>query len=169
MNFNAFQYPLKSYLSSQLVFVGLGNPLRGDDGSGLLFLRLLARSGEYPNACFIEAGTNPENYLQKILDFKGKAIIFIDAADFGGVPGEIRWLDRESLSTLQISTHAYSITLVETYIRNFYPYAFFYAGIQPEFTQFGEGLSDTLAQSVHSFFNEELTRLPNSELRPVSS
>ena len=169
MNFNAFQNQLKSYTKDQLVFVGLGNPMRGDDGSGLIFLRLLAESGQYSRSCFIEAGTNPENDLQKIVDFKGKAVIFIDAADFNGTPGEIRWLDKDSLTRLQISTHAYSITLVERYILHFHPYVFFYLGIQPESKHFGEGLSETLARSVHSFFDRDLTEYSDSGLQSILS
>ena len=132
--------------------MGLGNPLRKDDFAGLLLLNRLQDSDLFRQANYIAAGTNPENYLQKILDLNPRAVIFIDTARFNEEPGTIRLLDRESLDQIRISTHAFSMTLVEDYLNAEREMDFYYIGIEPEDTGVGEGLSPVLTESLKHFF-----------------
>lgn len=135
-----------------MVFVGLGNPMRRDDFAGLLMLQRLEESDLFSNAVYIAAGTNPENYLQKILEQKPRAVIFIDAARFSENPGDIKLLDRDTLDQACISTHAFSIQLVENYLRSELDMDVYYLGIQPEETGLGEGLTEVVSTSLDTFF-----------------
>jgi hydrogenase 3 maturation protease len=154
MNSENFRRRLKSYSASDIVFMGLGNPMRGDDGAGLVFLDKLIESGWYAASNFISAGVNPENHLQKILDMKPRAVVFIDTAHFHAAPGTIAWLDQKHLDQLRISTHAFSMSLIETYLTSHRPMDFHYLAIEPESTELGEGLTRTVRESIERCFEE---------------
>jgi len=125
--------------------------MRSDDGAGLILLQHLKQSKSFQNARFIEAGTNPENYLQAILDLNPQAVVFIDAARFGQPSGTIQWLTQQDLDQIQISTHAFSMTLVEDYIRAHQKVDFHYLGIQPETTALGTGLTTHVQENLDGF------------------
>ncbi|MEJ2543110.1 MAG: hypothetical protein P8Y99_03500 [Calditrichaceae bacterium] len=80
MNLYDFENALKDYPINKIAFIGLGNPLRGDDAAGLIFLNRLHALNKFKEAWFIEAGTNPENYLQQIVDCPASLVVFIDAS-----------------------------------------------------------------------------------------
>lgn len=153
MNLNDFKNTLISYPVNKIIFIGLGNPLRSDDGAGLIFLKRLKASGQFRQAYFIEAGTNPENYLQKVLDCPVNLVVFIDAVNRGGKPGEISWLSENQIGKTAISTHTYSIKMVENYLLAQRPFDFRYLVIEPENMELGEGLSDSVKRSLDEFFN----------------
>jgi hydrogenase maturation protease len=153
MNFSAFKEALH-YPPEEIVFVGLGNMARGDDAAGLLFLRKLKKRNEFLASHFVEAGTNPENYLQKILDFTPRLVVFIDAAHCGRSFSDMFWIETDALDTAAISTHAFSIRMIEEYLKANAPLEVKYFGIQPEITAPGSPLSAAVKQSLEHFFNE---------------
>lgn len=131
----------------------MGNDIRGDDGVGLVFVDNLREKTEFQDSIFILARTNPENYLQKIIDSRAKLVVFIDACKWGGRPGEITWLDGEKINKISISTHAFSIKMVEEYIYSQKNIEFKYLGIEPKSMEIGEPLSEEVKNHVHNFFN----------------
>lgn len=153
MNFNDFKNLLSKYHNTKILFLGLGNELRSDDAAGLVFLDLLKKKNFYPVNNFIYARTNPENYLQKILDFSPECVVFIDAAFANKNPGEVFLLESETIDKVKISTHAYSIKLLETYIRNYLKVDFIYIGIEPKSVKFGNELSDIVQENISKFFD----------------
>lgn len=157
MNFDSFRNTLSPYSVKSIVFVGLGNPMRADDGAGLVLLQKLKQSRSFQSARFIEAGVNPENYLQTILDFNPQAVVFIDAARCGRPPGAIEWLTGESLDRIRISTHAFSMTLVETYLSSHKKLDFHYLGIQPESTAPGTRLAASVQEGIDGFIPKSET------------
>jgi len=64
MNFMHLTDELSKYYTDKIVFVGLGNELREDDGAGLEFVERLKSEKEFNKSHFIIVGRNPENYLQ---------------------------------------------------------------------------------------------------------
>ena len=132
MNFTQLTDRLSKYNSNKIAFVGLGNELRGDDLAGLVFIEALKTKTVFNKSKFIIAGKNPENYLQEILDYNPEAVVFIDAADFWGEPGEISLLESDSLANIDFSTHAYSIKLIEKFLSLNRQMDFVYIGIQPK-------------------------------------
>ena len=152
MNFEDFTKVLKPYPPGEIIFIGLGNELRGDDVAGLLFLERLKTRPEFSGSNFIKAGTNPENYLQSILDSKAEVVIFIDAARSGKRPGTIDWIDPEKIFSIDISTHAFSIKMVEEFLQNHRSFAFMYLGIEPLKTKLSETVSSEILKSLDSFF-----------------
>jgi hydrogenase maturation protease len=154
MNFSAFRDALP-YPPEEIVFVGLGNMARGDDAAGLLFLRELRKRNEFRTSHFIDAGTNPENYLQKILDFLPRLVVFIDAARCNRSFGEMFWIETADLDTAAISTHAFSIRMIEEYLKANSALQVKYFGIQPEITVPGSPVSACVKQSLDHFFNDD--------------
>jgi hydrogenase 3 maturation protease len=155
MNFIQFTEKLKKYDSSKIVFIGLGSETRKDDFAGVLFIRNLRKSKRFKKSIFIEAGRNPENYLEKILRSNPQAVVFADAAKWGGKPGEIRWLDPDKINSISISTHTFSIKMIEQYLTSHYPIEFFYIGIQPDTTEIGEDTSNYIKEALNKFFSNE--------------
>ncbi len=94
------------------------------------FVRPIKLSLKFADANFIKAGTNPENYLDKILALNAKAVIFVDAILLYEIPGT-KNLSPEEVDTLSISTHTFSIKMIENYLKQQQHLEFFLSGIQP--------------------------------------
>ena len=143
---------LSAYQPEEIMFVGMGNMYRTDDAAGLFFVRYLKEMTEFTYSQFINAGTNPENYLQQILMTEAKAIVFIDSALLGTEPGDIAWLTQEQIDTVGISTHGFSLKLIEKFIISESQKIFLYLGIQPYSTSRGDKMSLIVSQKIKYFF-----------------
>lgn len=133
-----------------MVIVGLGNPQRGDDAAGLVLLAGIGKSA-LSGALLVSAGTTPENSLQQILSADPNIVVFLDACRFGGSPGDIRWLDPGEIEDAGISTHAYSIMVIEKFLNLEKPVECRYLGIQPGTMEDGVGLSEEVLAGIESF------------------
>ncbi len=153
MNFIQFTKRLKKFDTRKIVFVGLGSETRKDDFAGVLFIRYLRSTKGFNKSIFIEAGRNPENYLEKILSIEPQAVVFVDASQWGGKPGEIKWLNSDQIKSISISTHTFSIKMIEQYLSSHSPMKFFYLGIQPYTTEAGEETSGYIKEAMHKFFS----------------
>ena len=117
-----------------------------------MFLRELKKRNDYRASKFIEAKTNPENFLERILEFNPKLVVFIDAANIGETPGDMNWIDAGELDTARISTHAFNITMIEEYLKARQSVDVKYFGITPETTRFGYPASDAIKRRIQMFF-----------------
>jgi hydrogenase 3 maturation protease len=86
----------------RIVIMGIGNPLRGDDGFGpALVERLTGKT----SAHLVNAGDVPEDYLGRIRVLRPELIFLIDSADFDGEPGDLAFLEIDDLANLPLLTH----------------------------------------------------------------
>lgn len=93
--------------------LGIGNRLHGDDAAGpLLCDRLVGRFG----GVAIDAGVAPENHLERVVACATGLVIVVDAADFGGAPGDVRLLPPDALIAAGVSTHACSPKMLGEYL-----------------------------------------------------
>jgi len=152
MNFEEFQAALADRRKDKITFVGLGNPQRGDDAAGLILFDRLKNSPALRGARFIRAEANPENHLQEILDGGAGLVVFIDAARFGGRPGEIAWVDEDRIDSASVSTHAFSLRAVTDFLRLHQPFVFKVLAIQSGATGFGARLSPAVRLGLEAFF-----------------
>ena len=83
-------------LTGRVCVLGIGNRLRRDDGAGSLLAAALA---EQEGAAVLDAGTVPENYLEKVAGSNPDTVVIVDAIDFDGAPGEIRLLEPSATTT----------------------------------------------------------------------
>ncbi len=84
-------------VANNILVLGLGNPLLRDDGIGLHVIAALERLG-LPRAGGVricDGGTLGLSLLPEIEGSDG--LIVVDAARFGGAPGEVRVFDAEAM------------------------------------------------------------------------
>ncbi len=155
MNFTLLTNELSKYEKNKIVFVGLGNELRADDGAGIEFVEKLKSKKEFINSHFIIAGRNPENHLQAILNHKPQAVVFIDAAESKSEPGEVKIFSEDEITQAEFSTHTFSITMIKDFLLNHRQMDFMFIGIQPYSTNFQESLTELVKTKLHKFFSSE--------------
>jgi hydrogenase maturation protease len=95
---------LAPLLCGSWVVIGLGNTDRADDGTGLLVARIV--QSIFPDRAFMETDTPVESIFD-LLPKGCDTVLFVDAADFNGRPGEIRLFQSDHLDEFQpaVSTH----------------------------------------------------------------
>jgi len=138
---------LPEHLVGRVCVVGIGNRLAGDDGAGSAVAEALA--GRVPG-CVIDAGIAPENHVGPIVRDEPDTILLIDAVDFGGEPGSVRFIDVRSLAEAGLSTHAMSLRMFHDYLCARSPARALLLGIQPGQLRLGAALSEEVAGSVEA-------------------
>jgi len=86
-----------------VLFVGIGNRLRRDDGIGCV---VASRGRNFLKEKFIDIGVSFENYLFKILERREKIIVFIDGMR---IKSDFVFLEIDELIEQGISTHSLSL------------------------------------------------------------
>lgn len=85
-------------LYSEIVVAGCGNPLFADDGFGPAIVECLKELELPENVTVVDAGLGGPHFIFTLLNPEStKTLIIVDIADFGGEPGELRWLDVDEL------------------------------------------------------------------------
>jgi hydrogenase 3 maturation protease len=129
----------------RIVFVGVGNRLRGDDAIGPAVIDAI--KGSVPHA--IDAGVAPENYTGMIKRLRPLAIIFIDALDFGGAPGSMALVESGEIRRYGASTHGLSLEVAMDYLRQETGADVLLIGVQPERICEEEGLSLSIVKPIN--------------------
>lgn len=134
---------LKEHLQGQVIALGIGNRLRSDDGFGSLLAERLGNRLKFP---VYDVGESPENYLEKVIREKPDTLVIIDAADFGGRPGELAILEEPRFQAGNaFSTHNSSVSLLVNYLKVRLKVEIIILMVQPKSVAF----SDTLSAEVH--------------------
>ena len=138
---------LSKALAQPLVIVGVGNPMRGDDGFGPALAERLAGQGF--NATVINAETAPENYLGRIASLRPAAVLIVDAVNFGGRPGELRLIDPKDVVHTGESTHAASLALIEQFLSDSCEDTrTVVLAVQPKSIGFGQEMSKEVSDAI---------------------
>lgn len=156
MNFTHLTDELANYHKEGIVFVGLGNSYRGDDGAGIQFIERLKSKKEFRKSQFIIAERNPENHLETILNYKPQVVVFVDAAHSNIEPGCVKFFTEEEIEHTDFSTHAFSIDIVKKYLLKNQKMDFIFIGIQPLSTSQEERISQTVKSKLDEFFNVQI-------------
>jgi hydrogenase 3 maturation protease len=147
---------LKPLFTGRSVIMGVGSPLRKDDGFGPLVIGELRRLGfdKYP---LLDAGTTPENYTGKIAALKPDLLLIVDAADFGAEPGRTALFEPEQILLKGFSTHDLSLKTFAAYLKEALPrLRIVVLGVQPLAVGFGEGLSPPVKKALDQVVGEIL-------------
>ncbi len=149
---------LSEMLSGRVAIACIGNELRGDDGIGP-FIAGLIRPSERVRV--FNCGETPENFLGTIAKASPEKVVIIDAAHFGGEPGEIRMIDKESIAGGGFSTHDAILTLFANFIETESGARIYFLAIQPGQTEVGAGLTPEVekagrevAEAINTFKGE---------------
>jgi hydrogenase maturation protease len=134
--------------NGRTVVIGLGNPLMGDDGLGLVALeRLRAEYAIAPEVELVDGGTWGMNLLP-VIEEAGR-VILIDAIDVEASPGTPVRLERARLPrylATKISPHQVDLrdVLGLAELRGTLPADTIALGLQPQRVAFGDALSDVI-------------------------
>lgn len=87
----------------RVVVLGVGHALRADDAAGSIIAEELR--ARFPHLVF-DGGQAPENFAGPVRRAEPGTIFIVDAADFGGEPGEVRVARSDEVVGLMTATHA---------------------------------------------------------------
>lgn len=148
---------LKERLKGKTVIVGIGNTLRGDDGAGPELIRKLKSSLQFTvyslqktyQLFLLDVGEVPENYLEKIAEYKPDIILLVDVVDFKSQPGSIKIIEAENIKEAGFSTHNASLSLAMRYLKKETRADIFMLGIQPKSLRMNNGLSKPVKEALN--------------------
>jgi hydrogenase maturation protease len=155
------------------VVIGVGNPLMGDDGFGIVAIALVReRWGDSPSLALVDGGTWGMNLLPLIEG--AKRLLIIDAIDRGLPPGSRIELDRAELPRylgLKLSPHQLDLREVFALaeLRGTLPPETVAIGVQPERVELSLDLSPPVAAKLHGVVadvEDQLIRWGHQPLEP---
>lgn len=123
-----------SQTGKRILFVGIGNVLKKDDGAGV-YISSRIKTRENISALTVEVSI--ENYIGKINSLNPDILILIDCADMGEKAGTVRLFTLQEMSDLTFNTHNISLKK----LAGFFKAETFLLGIQPMDLGFGENIS----------------------------
>jgi hydrogenase 3 maturation protease len=142
---------LARMLGGRVVIACIGNQLRRDDGVGP-FIATLIKPTRLVHV--VDCGETPENFLGVIAHQDPEKVVIIDAAYFGGDPGEIKVVKKSEIGGGGASTHDAILTLFADYIEQQTGAETFFIAIQPENSEVGVGLSPVVEAAARKLASE---------------
>jgi hydrogenase 3 maturation protease len=128
------------------LIITVGTDFRSDDGVGPYIAKKCVSLKR--NIMVLDAGDKPENILDRAVEIKPQRTIIIDAADFGGQPGDVRVVPEAAISDKMLSTHMFPLTIISRILAEDAGTDVCFIGVQPKGTGFGEGLSPEVRESA---------------------
>jgi len=128
---------------NKLLFAGVGNVLRHDDGIGV-YISGKIRNTDNVASCIV--GQSIENYIGKINKTKSDVLVVIDCVDLNEKPGQASLLPIDKIKDYTFNTHNISLNRVS----DFFQMPVFVLGIQPLDISFGEGFSEPVLQTANT-------------------
>ncbi|MFO7948034.1 MAG: hydrogenase maturation protease [Armatimonadota bacterium] len=141
----------EQFAPDELLVVGVGNPIRGDDAAGMELAKTLAETYGYE---LLECEEVPEKWLREMRTSPAGTVLFIDAAQMNEAPGTIRLLEMSQLGDVVVSTHNNSLRVVGEFLMKMADKEVLLLGIQPLDIGFGRPVSDAVKKAVESFFED---------------
>ncbi|MFP4050630.1 MAG: hydrogenase maturation protease [Thermoplasmata archaeon] len=143
--------------------IGLGNPLNGDDGIGIVLIHEIEKRDLFLNVFTFDAGTGGMKVLHLLKDFD--KVIIIDAVYFNGEPGDFVFFEPDEVRSINIpkTTHDSNLFEVLELSENLgeIPAEVIIMGIQPKNSDIGEGLSDEVKNNIESMLNSLKKKIKN--------
>jgi hydrogenase 3 maturation protease len=136
---------LRERLKGNVLFVGIGNSMRGDDGIGPKIIEMLEGKVK---AGLIDVGEVPESYTDRILAAQADTIVLIDAVDVGVVPGDLAIMEAKDFTGCAVSTHRIPLGVFFRYIQQNSHADMFALGIQAAEIGLGASMSPAVTRSV---------------------
>ena len=125
---------LLSQKGKKILFVGIGNVLKMDDGVGVYISRKIKNTS---SVSALTAEVSIENYIGKINSLNPDLLVLIDSVDIQSSPGVYKLLSISHIQDLTFNTHNISLRRLS----EFFGMPVFILGIQPEKVDLGENIS----------------------------
>lgn len=131
--------------ASQVILVGIGNELNGDDGFGV---RAAEDIGTYGMVKSIMAHTVPENFINRIAAEKPTHVIFADAAILDAPPGTLQLIDFSDMACMRTMTHRIPLAKIIERLLSLHECKVLIVGVQPKSMEVGAPLSEEVSKAV---------------------
>jgi hydrogenase 3 maturation protease len=118
----------------KILFVGIGNVLKQDDGIGVWISNRIRNTG---SVTAITAEVSIENYIGKINSLRPDILVLVDCVDMHSEPGTFRLFKVNKIIDKTFNTHNISLKK----ITGFFSMPVYILGIQPLKIDFGENIS----------------------------
>ena len=148
---------LKERLHGKVAIVGIGNPLKGDDGAGPA---LVERIRGKVRALCLDAGTSPESHAGRVLREDPDVILFVDAVHLNLPPGQWRILEKEDIAGGGLTTHNFSPRLLLDFLESQTKATLLLLGIQPGDLTLGAGLMEPVQKTIDELEKKLKEHLP---------
>jgi hydrogenase 3 maturation protease len=142
---------LKSQKDKKILFVGIGNVLKMDDGVGVYISNRIKNSDSVSS---LTVEVSIENYVGKINSLKPDILVLIDCVDMKSAAGTFKLLSINKIQDLTFNTHNISLKRLSEFFRM----PVYILGIQPEKIDFGENISclvKTVADRIINHINKQ--------------
>ena len=130
----------------RILFVGIGNLLKKDDGVGVY---ISSRIRKKSNIEALTVEVSLENYIGKINSIDPDMLVLIDCVEMGSVPGTYKLLSVSNVDDLTFNTHNISLKRLS----EFFKMPVYLLGIQPEKIDFGENMSCIVKEEANKIIN----------------
>jgi len=137
--FNKLTTLISDYNS--VLFVGIGNVLKHDDGAGVYLTRQIRDTGMI-STLIVEQSI--ENYIGKINTLNPEILVLVDCLYFGKYSGYSDIIPAEELRCQTSNTHNISLKRLS----ELFKMPVYILGIQPENIRFGEGMTIHVKKAV---------------------
>lgn len=137
--------PFGDHLKGKVVFLGIGNILRGDDAAGPLLVQHLK---DLTEAVCINAENAPERYVGRVVRERPDTVVMIDAVFFPEKPGAYRLMAPEELESVMLSTHGIPLSSIASMIEEKSGARVYILGIRPGGIGIGQGLTSQVRKTI---------------------
>lgn len=118
----------------RILFVGIGNILKNDDGAGVYISRKIRSRGLISS---LTVETSIENYIGKINTLNPEILVLIDCMEMNAMPGTVKLLTINQIHDFTFNTHNISLRRLS----EFFSMPVYILGIQPAKIDFGTNIS----------------------------
>ena len=130
------------------VVVGVGNEFRGDDYLGVKVVKELSDKLRSRKVLLLNGENIPENWVNRIIEFRPTHVLLIDAGMVGMKPGQAALVDVEKLTAAPVlSTHALPLRVLCELVREVSGARVAVLVIQPKDTSLRRGLTQELEEA----------------------
>lgn len=129
---------------TNILFAGVGNVLRKDDGVGVFIAKQIT-GGNKISSLVVEMGI--ENYIGKINSLSPDILVIVDACDFKELPGFGKLVLAEEMMELTTNTHNISLAKLS----ELFNMPVYILGIQPADISFGEDMCREVIETGWKF------------------
>lgn len=154
-----------------IVIIGIGNILCGDDGFGTHAIQYLYEKYDFPdNVQMVDGGTQGAS-LFRYIEQADKLLVF-DAVDFDFCPGELTIRNNDELpiwlGAKKISAHqnSFSELLALASLKGVMPSRCILIGVQPASVEFGSKMSIPISSKIPEAINLALEILADWSIQP---
>jgi hydrogenase maturation protease HycI len=132
--------------TGKTVYVTVGNVLRGDDGVAPFIAGRLNAHRE--NIVVIDAGDRPEAVIHRVARERPSKTVIIDAADFHGEVGDVRFFPHQRIPGHPWSTHQFPLKWVAALLEQDTGSPVCFIGIQIQDATLGVSMNRSVRESA---------------------